>query len=330
MYSDGGVAANLKAQVHELWNSVVSPNTARTYEVALQHFLHFVTLASIVTPFGQLPLLTEDLLINYVTHCFTNLSLKFNTIKLYLAGIRFHYLKAGFNNPLSGYDRLECILRAIKRRDGGNNSLTRMPITLDILVKICHVLHSGLFSPITDQMLHCACLMAFFGFLRCGEFTVRNSNTSDYLRIGDINMAEDRSYYTLFLKVSKTDPFRKGVVIHIFENSKLEPVKYMYQYITNRISMGANAASPLFSDSGEVLSRDKFISYIRTILSRLGLPEVNYCGHSFRIGAATSAAAAGIEDHMIQTLGRWSSNCYTRYIRISKDTIRMAQNHMCK
>ncbi|CAC5392902.1 unnamed protein product [Mytilus coruscus] len=32
--------------------------------------------------------------------------------------------------------------------------------------------------------------------------------------------------------------------------------------------------------------------------------------------AATSAAACGVEDHIIQTLGRWSSDCYIRYIRI--------------
>ncbi|VDI22614.1 Hypothetical predicted protein [Mytilus galloprovincialis] len=36
-------------------------------------------------------------------------------------------------------------------------------------------------------------------------------------------------------------------------------------------------------------------------------------------------AGSKIEDHLIQTLGRWSSQCYTRYIRTSLSTIQQAQ-----
>ena len=40
-----------------------------------------------------------------------------------------------------------------------------------------------------------------------------------------------------------------------------------------------------------------------------------YSGHSFRIGGATSAAVAGLNDYEIKLLRRWSSDCYKCYIR---------------
>ena len=79
--------------------------------------------------------------------------------------------------------------------------------------------------------------------------------------------------------------------------------------------------------NGQPLTRSAFVSNLKHLLVRLGFSPTSYSGHSFRIGAATSAAAAGIPDHLIKVLGRWSSLSYLRYIRINNDII---QNAHCK
>ena len=71
-------------------------------------------------------------------------------------------------------------------------------------------------------------------------------------------------------------------------------------YITHR----GMSPGPLFRfESGQPLTRDALVREIRLALGRVGMDATQYSGHSFRIGAATSAAAAGIDDAMIKTLG---------------------------
>ena len=42
-------------------------------------------------------------------------------------------------------------------------------------------------------------------------------------------------------------------------------------------------------------------------LSDAGVDPSGYNGHSFRIGAVTTVARMGVNDSLIQTLGRWKS-----------------------
>ena len=46
------------------------------------------------------------------------------------------------------------------------------------------------------------------------------------------------------------------------------------------------------------------------VLRQTDVDQRKYCGHSFLIGAATTAATKGIEDSVIKTLGRWESVAY--------------------
>ena len=68
-------------------------------------------------------------------------------------------------------------------------------------------------------------------------------------------------------------------------------------------------------EGGSPLTKNRFVERVRGALVRAGIETTGYSGHSFRIGAATAAAEAGLEDSVIQALGRWSSSVFLRYVR---------------
>ena len=321
----------LNDEIADLWKYAVSAGTAKSYQSAFHTFQNFSTLANVTSHHSKFPPLSEGLLVKFVTYCANLLHLKFTTIKLYLSAIRFNYIRAGHVCSFENMHSLKYILQAIKRKQSIQTPQKRFPITIDILRNLCQLLNKGVFSPFTDTMLKSACLLAFYGFLRCGEFTVKNTtlHQENILCIKDITFSPCNTKLSLKLNASKTDPFRKGVNIQIFENQVLFPVSAVSQYVKLRYELGANQSSPLFVDADKsVLSRDHFLTYLHHLLARLGLDTTKFNGHSFRIGAATSAAASGVQDHVIQTLGRWSSTCYTKYIRPQDKSLQMAQKQM--
>ena len=67
--------------------------------------------------------------------------------------------------------------------------------------------------------------------------------------------------------------------------------------------------------SGSFLTRGRLPNETRLLLSKGGLNSGEFAGHSFRIGAATTAASANLPPWLIKVLGRWSSDCFERYIK---------------
>ena len=70
------------------------------------------------------------------------------------------------------------------------------------------------------------------------------------------------------------------------------------------------------------LTREVSVDKVRSALSILGYEASTYAGHSFRIGAATTAAEKGIEDSVIKMLGRWESSAYQLYVCSSREISR--------
>ena len=68
---------------------------------------------------------------------------------------------------------------------------------------------------------------------------------------------------------------------------------------------------------------------VRDALEKAGVDQSKYCSHSFRIGAATTAAERGIEDAVIKTLGRWRSQTYLEYVKIPREQLASYARRMC-
>ena len=119
------------------------------------------------------------------------------------------------------------------------------------------------------------------------------------------------SCFKVHIKCSKTDPFHVGRDIYVGRGvSSVCPITALGSYL----SLRGSAPGPLFmfSDS-RPLTRQQLSSSVQSILHGAGYAG-SYAGHSFRIGAATTAAAHGVPDHLIKTFGRWSSDGYQIYI----------------
>jgi hypothetical protein len=256
-----------------------------------------------------------------------------------LAGVRNFYIARGVNHPLQHPDgspflKLQLVLKGIRKAHCKPSS-HRLPITVQILKALSNTAKNGVFGPYRDLLMRTACAMAFFGFLRCGEFTCQTNlfDPSVHLCFSDVTILHQDDIAVqadVLLRASKTDPFRQGCTIHLFSvDSELCPVQLLAKFYSVRRRMNAADHEPFFIlPDGQPLTRYAFLSMLKALLRFSGLADLQYSGHSFRIGAATTAASAHIPDHLIKLLGRWSSDCYQRYIHTPPNVLRYALNVM--
>ena len=288
----------------------IASTTRRTYDSAQRRFLEFCRWSQSLNANGSPLPASEWTLMLFVTHL--SRTIKASSIKVYLAGIRSLHIENGFANPLANCLRLERVLRGVKRAQGVSKS-ERLPVTFAVLSRIHAVLN---FACYDDALFWAACCTGFFGFLRSGEFTTPTSKFDSriHLSVADIHFDKRLDPKIIFLRIkcSKTDPFRQGHTIRLgVSGNEICAVRALLRYLHLR----GGGAGPLFRHTnGSPLTSTSLTTWLRTAVSRAGL-KGNFSGHSFRIGAATSAAAAGVPDHLIKTLGRWLSNAYQLYIQ---------------
>ena len=110
----------------------------------------------------------------------------------------------------------------------GDTSRQRLPITINVLKALKNQLrNSSHYSPVEKRLLWSAFTLAFYAFLRAGEFTGLSLQWSD--------VQSSSTTITIHLRQSKTDSFRRGQSIFLQATSTSTcPVWAIYDLITTR------------------------------------------------------------------------------------------------
>ena len=166
--------------------------------------------------------------------------------------------------------------------------------------------------------------MCIFRFLRTGEVVAPPGASFDpsiRLSVGNVsvNSRSAPTYVAVNIKASKMDLFRQGVTIYLGRtHNQICPLAATLNYLVAR---GTLKGPRFIFEHERHLTRDHFVAAVHEALSTTGVDISKYVGHSFWIGAATTAAKPGIQDSLIRTMGRWESFAYLLYIRTPRERI---------
>ena len=164
------------------------------------------------------------------------------------------------------------------------------------------------YSLLEKMLLWSAFTLAFYSFLRASEFATPDLSWS--------NIQLNSNKVVVFIQQSKTDPFCNGHTITISTtDTSTCPVRAITQYAAEVTP--SHQVGPLFNGGRySPLTRQHLTSALRHLLQNTEFNQQQYASHSFRIGAATTAAA-GLPEWLIKMLGRWKSNAFQSYIHPS-------------
>lgn len=237
-----------------------------------------------------------------------------STVNTFVSALGYSHRLAGFPDPgkvfyivqtLKGYQKI------------GHRLDCRLPITLNILHRLLDSASQIAGSQYQTTLFRAMCSLAFFAFLRVGEITATRASTSP-LQIHQLTKLLNPAKEVVGLKITFQDfkhnynqrPF--SLVVNCQDDHC--PVQLLLDYLALR----GNAQGAIFlTILGTPVPRVLFADLLCQAIKCCGLDPCRYKGHSFRIGAASYAADRGFSDAQIRIQGRWKSNAFLKYIRVS-------------
>ncbi|XP_075037457.1 uncharacterized protein LOC142098515 [Mixophyes fleayi] len=230
-----------------------------------------------------------------------------------LAGISFFARMKGERDLTKSF----LISKALRgwARERPVHSDQRRPISDSLLGNMVAAISTIARDSYEVALFRAAFVMLYFGALRVSEL-VASSRTFPLSGMLGQHVIISSSSVCCKVRKSKSDQLGRGRWVTLVPRvgCSVCPIVLISQFASLRPS---GALPWLVHVDGSPLTRYQFSVVFKRTLTAVGVDCKQFGTHSFRIGAATSAAVAGASEPALKELGRWKSNVYKRYVRPS-------------
>ena len=232
-----------------------------------------------------------------------------------LSGIKFLHGSTGHDFPDSDF-QLETTMQGLKRRLAGTPKqvLPVDPVLLRRMYRFVDIRKPS------DLSAWCGFLLAFYCLFRKANLCPKDytGNPSVVLKRSDIRIDEELQTVLVYMNFSKTNQYmQRSHIIPIPRN--VDPALDLYSHIKllfNKVKSSPDSPALSFS-ARQFINHRTFTEKLKLLIKKAGLDPSLYSGHSFRRGGASYLYSIGGTTLMVQVLGEWSSQIFTRYLSLS-------------
>ena len=241
-----------------------------------------------------------------------------------LSSVKYIHTATGYDFPAGNFG-LEATLQGIKRRLKGTPQFV-LPIDPIILRRMYSKIDIN--KP-QDLALWCSFLTTFYGLFRKSNVVPKDHNFDPdcVLTRSDIMVDDAGKNILLYVNFSKVNKYQRSYhVIPVPANE--DPALDLFRHIKKLFStVSVPERSPAFMySSKQFITYRSFTCRLKQLLAQSGLDPALYSGHSFRRGGASYLYGIGGSTLMVQVLGDWASQIFTRYLYLSVDDRKAAQD----
>ena len=297
---------SLIATAQELLQTAIAPSTQNAYRRTWERFNDFAATVQLSV---SLPLQASTVALFIAD--LVQKGFKPATVASHVSALSYFHKMNSLPDPTAAFFIQKMISSYQKRHPSLD---ARLPIDKHILKNLVTALGHTCPSVRERMMFQAMYMLAFHAFLRIGEITVHSATQQNPNLLGRHQLALKQSAMSVTFHQFKHSNGQR-FTLDIQEGPSGEcPIQAMRNYLHFR----GNTPGPLFLKAPQVpVTRSAFNTQLRLTLAFGRYPVAEFTSHSFRIGAATTAAAQGMSDAQIRQLGRWKSYAFKKYIRNS-------------